>query len=64
MSLVYGFRDKKPNMRRIWNDLSGERSSDLDDFQEMLEESNARVDPEARKKQLEFKQALEKNQEN
>jgi len=65
-ALVKGFREKKPNLARMVRQLAGEdhEGADLEDLRGMLEESNARVDPEARRKQLEMKKSLEKNREN
>lgn len=47
-ALVKGFRERRPNMRQIFRIASGERrvqvrSEALEEFREMLEESNARV---------------------
>lgn len=58
-ALVYGFRDRKPNLRRITASLTGNGpTSDLDELQDLIEESHARVDPEVRRKQLEEKEQL------
>ena len=55
-ALIRGFREKDPKLSQIYKGLVGDERPDYEEFQDILEESNARVDPEVRKKQIEERQ--------